>query len=156
MQCFCRIYFFELYTACRQFYARRCKTFLQVIENIIDVGTVAAPNDFTKFTAQTINVTAGATTYAVAVATPICENSIPILSNDPSLSAANDDDKLCFGEGDTGDIIFDSSGKPVVKATKCNFQNWKIQATVTNTDTNANVTLHQGVAKRMYTPTPCP
>lgn len=128
----------------------------QVVEQIIDVGTVAAPNDFTKTPAQTLTVTAGAITYNVAIAAPVCENSIPILSNDPTLSAASDDDRLCFGEGDTGDIIIDASGKPVVKATKCNFQNWQVKATATNPSTNVNVTVHQGVAKRMYSPTPCP
>lgn len=128
----------------------------QAIEQTIDIGTIAVPNDFTQITApQTIPVTMGAVTYSVAVAKPVCENTVPLMSDDPSLSQTNADDKLCFGDGDPGDIILDANGNPVVNQTKCNLQNWQITATATESGSGASATLHQGVAKRVYTPSPC-
>jgi hypothetical protein len=127
----------------------------RVIESTID--TTTSNVDYTTITAATTStVSEGGADYTVVVAKPVCENSIPLLSDDATLSKNNDDDKLCFGNTDDGDPILDSTGKPVVKQTKCNLQNWKIQATATSSVFGTSVTLDQGVAERKYTPTACP
>lgn len=122
----------------------------QAVEQVITTDFTSA-----TLTTQSIPVTVGATTYNVSIPKPTCSNSVPLLSTDPSLSAADTSDQLCF-EGLDTDIILDASGKPVPKQTKCNRQQWDIEADITDNVTGAKVTLHQGVARRTYSPTPCP
>lgn len=125
----------------------------QVIEQVIDINSAV---DFTSITAatQTIAIDTGMASYAVVLDKPTCLNSTPVYSNDATLDIANEDDRLCFGDLDPTDL-FDSTGKPVVKPTKCNDQQWNIKASVVDANTGPRVTHHQGVAKRSYKPTSC-
>ena len=121
---------------------------LQEIERVIST-------DFTTITApQTNTVTMGAASYEVTIPTPACENTGPIYSSDPSLNPTDAKDQLCFQDMDN-DIVLDSNGKPIPKATKCNAQQWKVQASVANTSSGASITHVQGIGKRTYLPTPC-
>lgn len=126
----------------------------QAIEQVIDVGTNELPTDFTEITAaETINVVIGAATYPVVVSTPTCEFTNPVYNS--SLDPSNAQDQLCVGDDDVGDIILDKNGAPIPKATKCNQQQWQVQGTVTDSFSGAQTTLHQGIFKRVYTPTAC-
>jgi hypothetical protein len=121
----------------------------QAIEQVIST-------DFTSLSAsQTITVNAGAVAYQVVVAKPACENTVPLMSDDPQLIPGDPNDMLCFGDSDPGDGPFGSDGKPIPKATKCNQQQWHVQADVTDPQSGAKITIHQGIAKRTYLPTPC-
>lgn len=125
----------------------------QAIEQVIDINN---PVDFATIVAatQTINIDTGMASYPVALTKPTCINNTPVYSNDPNLDIANEDDKLCFGDLDPTDL-FDADGKPVVKPTKCNDQQWNVRATVTDESTGAAVEHNQGIAKRSYKPTSC-
>lgn len=125
----------------------------QVIEQVIDINNAV---DFTSITAatQTIAVDTGMASYAVVLEKPACLNSTPVYSNDTTLDITNEDDRLCFGDLDPTDL-FDKDGKPVIKPTKCNDQQWNVKASVTDANTGAGVEHHQGVAKRSYKPTSC-
>ena len=122
---------------------------MQAIEQVIS-------GSFTDITdAQTITVQSGPVSYSVVVAKPTCGNTVPLLSSDPTLKPGDANDQLCIGDSDPGDLPFDSSGKPVAKPTKCNQQQWDVQADVTDSASGGKITHHQGLSKRVYLPTPC-
>lgn len=122
---------------------------LQEIEQVIST-------DFTKITAdQTTTISIGPASYSVTVPKPACDNTVPIYSNDPSLNPTDANDQLCFGDSDN-DIVLDANGKPIPKATKCNLQQWEVQANVTDTSSGVTVSHYQGIGKRTYLPTECP
>lgn len=124
----------------------------QVIEQVVDADN---PDDFTAITApQTIVVSAGAMSYNVVVAKPTCNNTVPILSTDPSLNPKDEDDRKCIGES-SGEIILDASGNPIPNPTTCNQQQWEVRADVVDDKSGAKISQHQGVAKRTYKPTSC-
>jgi hypothetical protein len=124
----------------------------QAIEQVISDPVV----DFTSLSAsKTITVNAGAVAYQVTVAKPNCENTVPLMSDDPQLKPqSNADDALCVAGLDT-DVPFGPDGKPIPMATKCNQQQWHVQADVIDPQSGAKITIHQGIAKRTYIPTPC-
>ena len=120
-----------------------------------EIERVLSTTDFTKFTPVVDNpVVIGAATYLVTIPKPACENTVPIYSNDPTLVPTDPNDQLCFQDMDN-DIVLDSTGKPIPKATKCNTQQWEVQASVKNTASGESITHIQGVGKRTYVPTPC-
>lgn len=121
---------------------------LQAVEQVINTDFTSVP------AAQTVTVATGSTSYTVAVSVPVCNNTVPIYSNDASLDPNNSDDKLCF-EDDPPPPIFDANGKPLPTPTKCNQQQWDVQADINDPNTGVRITQHQGVSKRLYLPTSC-
>lgn len=118
----------------------------QAIEQILD-------GDFTSTPAgETITVDNGAATYTVEVATPACNNSVPITSDE--LTNESSEDLLCFGDGDALPVI-DKDGKQIFSSAKCNKQVWELEATVKDPDTGAYARVTQGISKRIYLPTSC-
>lgn len=120
----------------------------QAIEQVINTDFTTTP------VSQTVTVDMGATTYSVAVSTPVCNNTVPIYSDDPSLDHSDENDKLCFEENPPPPIL-DANGKPIPVETKCKSQQWEVQADITDPNSGVQVTQHQGVTKRTYLPTSC-
>jgi len=120
----------------------------QAIEQVINTDFTSVPM------AQTMTVNAGTANYTVEVSKPVCSNTVPIYSNDPSLNPSNEDDRLCFGDNPPVPV-FGPDGKPLPTPATCNQQQWDVQADVTDGNTGVRVTQHQGISKRVYRSTSC-
>ncbi len=98
----------------------------------------------------------GKTDYTAQVAAPVCQNSTAITN--AQLDVNNADDVSCFvGNGNNNTGIIDTSGNGGGNSL-CNATQWDVSATVNDTSgtTNANATLHQGIAVRVPYGTACP
>lgn len=98
-------------------------------------------------------VSTGGATYKVDVAKPTCNLSqnISTVKLDPTKAA----DRPCFEDG-SGDPLFDSNGRPIVKASACKDQQWDIAATLNDAPSGAQVRMLQGVALRVGAQVQCP
>jgi hypothetical protein len=122
----------------------------QAIEQVASTNFPAAP------AAQTINVDIngdGANDYTVAVAKPVCQNSIPIKLVELNIGKAGD--IPCFGSG-----VSPAPGVPMGGSgnSLCANTQWDISANVTDATantTNANVIVHQGIGQRVPIGTTC-
>jgi hypothetical protein len=106
--------------------------------------------------AQTIQQSTGGATYTIAVAKPVCNLSVNVMST--SLDKDKAEDRFCFGGG-TYDPVFGPDGKPIPQPTECKDQNWEIQASLNNSTTAAqgtNMTVVQGVSVRVGSQVQCP
>ena len=121
----------------------------QAIEQVASTNFPAAP------VAKTVNVDInadGTTDYAVAVAAPVCQNSIPIKLVE--LDIAKPGDIPCFGSG-----VSPAPGVPMggVGNSLCANTQWDISARATDptTNTGTDVTIHQGIGQRVPIGTTC-
>ena len=122
----------------------------QGIESIISNNFTVNP------AASTVAVVFGAATYTAAVSTPACISSLELTNAD--LDATNANDVPCFSSGaatNTG-IMISGVGATSTGQSWCYQQKWDIQATVADSNTGANTTVHQGVALRVPAGTACP
>jgi hypothetical protein len=124
----------------------------QGIEQVISKDFTAAP------TGATVPVDVngdGKTDYTAQVAAPVCDASTTIKNS--QLDVNNADDVSCFvgnGNNDTG--ILNAAGNGGGNSL-CNATQWDVSATVNDAGaTNANTTLHQGIAVRVPYGTACP
>ena len=94
----------------------------------------------------------GAADYAVAVAKPVCLNSVPIKTT--ALNLNNPADVACFGSGaaqNTGFVPRTGVGNSV-----CSNTQWDVSATTTdNAKSGATVNVHQGLGMRAPIGTTC-
>ncbi len=96
----------------------------------------------------------GDKTFNVAVAKPTCEMEIPVLESE--LNAADANDVPCF-EGSSGfDPAITAGGVLSSKPSLCKQQRWKIEVTLADATTGANVTHVQGLAMRVPAQVLCP
>ncbi|MBC7756786.1 MAG: pilus assembly protein [Bdellovibrio sp.] len=127
----------------------------QAIENVISSNFTANPT--AAATAASTTVSFGAASYNVTVATPICTSSVAITNGELN-PTTNPADKNCLASGtgnNTG--IIGATGTAVATAQSwCYKQKWDISATVTDANTGANTTLHQGVFTKVPVGTGCP
>ena len=120
----------------------------QAIEQVISTDFTTNPQP------STVNIDInndGTNDYAVAVPAPACLVSLPIkLVN---LDIAKTDDRPCFASGKvtTSGYVGAASGG----ASLCSNTQWDVQATVTDPNSGAKVTTHQGISKRVAVGTPC-
>jgi hypothetical protein len=121
----------------------------QAIEQVASTNFPAAP------AATTVNVDVnadGTDDYAVAVAKPVCQNSIPIKLVE--LSITKPGDIPCFGSG-----VSPAPGLPIGGSgnSLCANTQWDISATVTDpaANTGTTVTVHQGIGQRVPIGTSC-
>jgi Tfp pilus assembly protein PilX len=121
----------------------------QAIEQVASTDFPSAP------AAKTINVDVngdGTNDYTVAVAKPVCQNTIPIklVELDVRLAA----DIPCFGSG-----VSPAPGLPIGGAgnSLCANTQWDITATATDSSSNSgtSVTVHQGIGQRVPIGTTC-
>jgi hypothetical protein len=119
------------------------------IEQVASTNFPAAP------VAQTINVDINGDTvtdYAVAVAAPVCQNSIPIKLVELDISKPGD--IPCFGSG-----VSPAPGVPIggIGNSLCANTQWDIAARATDptTNTGTDVTIHQGIGQRVPIGTTC-
>ena len=98
-------------------------------------------------------VSTGGATYKVKVEKPTCNLSQNVSTTklDPSKAA----DRPCFEDG-SGDPLYDSNGKPIVKASACKDQQWDIAASLSDAPSGAQVSMLQGVALRVGAQVQCP
>jgi Tfp pilus assembly protein PilX len=88
----------------------------------------------------------GSTDYNVAVAKPVCQNSVPIKSNELDINNAGDQQCFCTALMPCG------AGNNSL----CANTQWDIPATATNArDSAQTVTVHQGVGQRVLIGTTC-
>ena len=122
----------------------------QGIENIISSNFTALP------AASNVAVTFGAANYVAAVSVPVCTSSVGITNAQlipPTLPA----NVVCLGSGAaTNTGIVGASGVVSSGQSWCFQQNWEVSATVTDANTGANTTVHQGVYIRVPAGTGCP
>lgn len=94
----------------------------------------------------------GTADYAVAVAKPICLNSVPIKTI--LLNISNPADVACFASGaaqNTGIAGTGGSGN-----SNCSSTQWDVSATTTdNANSGATVNVHQGIGMRVAIGTSC-
>jgi len=121
----------------------------QAIEQVASTNFPAAP------VASTVNVDVngdGTNDYVVAVAKPVCQNSIPIKLVELDITKAGD--IPCFGSG-----VSPAPGVPMGGSgnSLCANTQWDISATVTDptTNTGTTVTVHQGIGQRVPIGTTC-
>jgi Tfp pilus assembly protein PilX len=119
------------------------------IEQVASTNFPAAP------AAQTVNVDIngdGVTDYSVAVAQPVCQNSIPIKLVELDITKAGD--IPCFGSS-----VSPAPGLPIggVGNSLCANTQWDISARATDptTNTGTDVTIHQGIGQRVPIGTTC-
>ena len=121
----------------------------QAIEQVASTNFPAAPPP-----AQTITVDingAGAT-YAVAVPTPVCQNSVPIKLVE--LDATSVLDQPCFGSAASSSAGV--AGSAGTGDSFCAATQWDVNGTATdNFGAKTSVTLHQGVGQRVPIGTTC-
>lgn len=134
-----------------QFRAEANAAAQQAVEKIIS-------SDFTAFpAASSVVVTIGPATYTAQVAVPTCINSTSVTYGD--LDPANpDDEKDCRDSAaKSPNLVLDASGVPIsTTLTSCMKQNWDISASVNDTNTGANTTVHQGIFTWAPVGTACP
>ena len=113
----------------------------QAVEQVMSTNFPLNPQ------AQAISVVSGDgnVTYSVAVDKPVCMNSVPIKSDDPSLNLAVPSDANCLMSSTMGTA--GGTGNSLCANTQ-----WDIRATVADTSgakqSGTNVTVHQGTGVR--------
>lgn len=122
----------------------------QVVEQVSSKDFTTDPTGAVAFSPATVDVAGGGRTgYSVAVPPPTCLNSVPIKLTD--LDPRNANDVPCFGSASSA-----APGVPTGQGTGnsyCSATNWDISATATDpaNSTGTQVTLHQGISKRIAT-----
>lgn len=123
----------------------------QAIEGVISSNFTAAP------TAVSVPVTIGAANYTVEVDTPTCTSSLGLTNAmlNPAIAA----DAVCLGSAaasNTGIMVSGVAAAMPTAQSWCYQQNWDIRASVSDSDTGTNTTVHQGVFTRVPAGTECP
>jgi len=116
----------------------------QTTEQMLSFNFTALP------AAQNVTTTIGSTAYPVAVPTPVCKGSRPLLNSEPNLP------QTCLSSGslqNTG-IIF-SSGVASGGTSWCYAQQWEVQTNATDPNTGATTIMHQGVSLNVPAGTGC-
>lgn len=126
----------------------------QAIENVISSNFTANPTAAAAAASTTVSF--GVASYNVTVAVPTCTSSVAITNGElnPDIPA----DKPCIGGSQSNNPgFFGPNGlpKPTTQSW-CFKQKWDILATVTDANTGANTTLHQGVFTKVPVGTACP
>jgi type II secretory pathway pseudopilin PulG len=125
----------------------------QGIEQVMSQPFTRVP--ITSVTSVAVDVNGdGINDFTAKVAAPVCTGSKPILNQD--LDATNPNDLGCMfsGSGQNTGILLPGGG--AVPAPPCSATQWDIASTVTDPNTSASVTLHQGVSVRVLHGTTCP
>ena len=121
----------------------------QGIESIISSDFTVSP------AASTVPVTFGAVSLNAQVEVPTCISSIGLTNADldPNIAA----DAACLGSSSASNTgILSASGVSVgSEQSWCFDQKWDVRATINDTNTGANVAVHQGVSKRVAAGTEC-
>ena len=124
----------------------------QVVEQVASKDFTTDPSGAVAFSPATVDVAGnGSTGYSVTVPAPTCLNSVPIKTSDLDPDPNNLNDLYCFVTGRAG-----APGQPGGQGagnSLCSATNWDISATATDpkNSTGTQVTLHQGVSKRVLT-----
>lgn len=110
-------------------------------------------NDFwTAPAASNVNVSIGMATYNVAVSTPTCLGSRPLLNSESGIP------QTCLPKTsqDSNSGIFYTSGTQATVNAYCYAQQWEIQAAATDSgSTGAKTTAHQGINMDVKVGTKC-
>lgn len=120
----------------------------QAIEGVISSNFTASP------ASSVVTVNVGGTNYIATVAVPTCKNTAPIINSE--LDASNPADTVCLSSGslqNTG--VMNASGVLSTTQSWCYQQTWEVNATVNDSDTGANTSVHQGVSLRVPAGTDC-
>lgn len=128
---------------------------MQLQEEVISAAQQATEmiisNNFTTTpAASSVSVTIGMATYTVAVATPTCTGSKPMLNSDPNLP------KECVSSDTSQNTgIMTASALTANVTSWCYSQQWEVQASVSDSNTGANTTVTQGISLNVPAGTTC-
>jgi Tfp pilus assembly protein PilX len=114
---------------------------------------VAASTDISAMSTQTLSISTGGASYAVAVTKPTCvfTKNVPTSALDATKVA----DQACF-EGTDGDKLLDPNGNLTTTPSACKDQQWDVQADVNDSNTGAKLTVVQGASVRVGAQVQCP
>jgi len=121
----------------------------QVIEGVISSNFTASP------ASSVVAANVGGTNYSAVVAVPTCKSTVPIVNSE--LDPNNPSDTVCLSSGsiqNTG--VMNASGVVSTAQSWCYQQTWEVNATVNDSDTGANASVHQGISLRVPAGTDCP
>ena len=115
----------------------------RAIEQVASTNFPADPQPVTV----TVDIDAnGSTDYNVAVAKPVCQNSVPIRSNELDINSVSDQQCFCSALNPCG----------AGNTTLCTNTQWDIPATSTDAHgSGQTVTVHQGIGQRVLIGTTC-
>jgi Tfp pilus assembly protein PilX len=121
----------------------------QAIEGVISQNFTTSP------ASSVASVYIGGTPYNVTVAVPTCKNTVPVLN--PELDITNLSDQDCMNSGSANNTgILNASGVLSTTQPACYKQTWEVNATVNDSGTGANASVHQGVSLRVQAGIDCP
>lgn len=116
----------------------------QATEIVLSTNFTASP------TAINMPVNVGAATYQVTGPVPTCMGSRPVLNSDPNIPS----ECISSGTAQNTGIMFGSA--PSATGTSwCYDQQWDVSASVSDPNTGANATVHQGVTLKVPAGTDC-
>ena len=118
----------------------------QAIEGVISSNFTASPASFVE-PANTVG-----TPY---ISNVDCKSTVPIINSE--LDASNPADTVCLSSGslqNTG--VMNASGVISTTQSWCYQQTWEVNATVNDSGTGANTSVHQGVSLRVPAGVDCP
>lgn len=93
------------------------------------------------------------TDFTAQVDPPVCTGTKPVLNQDLDPTNPNDIGCMFSGSGQNTGILLPSGG---VSQPPCQATQWDVKSSVTDPNTAASVTVHQGVAVRALAGATCP
>jgi Tfp pilus assembly protein PilX len=116
----------------------------QAIEQVISNNFTTSP------AASSVAVSIGGTTYTATITTPTCLGSTALQNSTPNLP----EECISSGAAQNTGIVF-ASGAAAAGTSWCYAQQWEVQASVTDSNTGAAATVHQGVNLSVPAGTTC-
>lgn len=124
----------------------------QGIEQVLNQPFTSVP--ITQVTPVPVDVNGdGKTDYTAQVDAPVCTGTQPVLNQDLDPTNPNDVGCMFSGSSQNTGIILASGG---VSQPPCQATQWEVRSSVTDPNSSASVTVHQGVAVRALAGATCP
>jgi type II secretory pathway pseudopilin PulG len=124
----------------------------QGIEQVLSQPFTSTP--ITTVTQVPVDVNGDAKTdFTAMVDPPVCTGTKPVLNQDLDPTNPNDIGCMFSGSSQNSGILLPSGG---VSQPPCQATQWDVKSSVTDPNTAASVTVHQGVAVRALNGATCP
>lgn len=124
----------------------------QGIEQVLSQPFTSVP--ITTITPVGMDVTGdGKADYTAQVDPPVCTGTKPVLNQDLDPTNPNDIGCMFSGSSQNSGIILATGG---VSQPPCQATQWEVRSSVTDPNSSASVTVHQGVAVRALAGATCP
>jgi type II secretory pathway pseudopilin PulG len=124
----------------------------QGIEQVLSQPFTSVP--ITAVTPVPVDVNGdGTNDYTAQVDPPVCIGTQPVLNQDLDPTNPNDIGCMFSGSSQNTGILLSSGG---VSQPPCQATQWEVRSSVTDPNSSASVTVHQGVAVRALAGATCP